>query len=91
MCKIRLYTSNAMPMSFNVILLHAHVHNCGIDAAMNPGMMLLLLLKYASSVLTILCCAAVDTATDPKAPRVAYTLEPDVIKEKTGLAYLHSR
>lgn len=34
--------------------------------------------------------AAVDTATDPKAPRIAKTAEPEDIQKATGLAYLHS-
>ncbi|KAL3160862.1 Methanethiol oxidase [Trebouxia sp. C0009 RCD-2024] len=33
---------------------------------------------------------AVDTATDPKAPRIAKTAEPEDIQKATGLAYLHS-
>lgn len=31
-----------------------------------------------------------DTATDPKAPRIAKTAEPEDIQKATGLAYLHS-
>lgn len=33
---------------------------------------------------------AVDTATDPRAPRLAHTLEPETIKEKTGATFLHT-
>ena len=36
------------------------------------------------------CAAAVDTATDPRAPKLAHTAEPEDIQSKTGLAYLHS-
>ncbi len=31
-----------------------------------------------------------DTATNPKAPRIAKTAEPEDIQKATGLAYLHS-
>ena len=31
-----------------------------------------------------------DTATNPKAPRVAKIAEPEEIQKATGLAYLHS-
>lgn len=34
--------------------------------------------------------AGVDTATDPRAPRLAHVVESSAIQEKTGLAYLHS-
>lgn len=34
--------------------------------------------------------AAVDTATDPKAPRIASVAEPEDIQKATGLGYLHS-
>ena len=34
--------------------------------------------------------AGVDVATDPRAPRIAKTVEPEEIQAKTGLAYLHS-
>lgn len=34
--------------------------------------------------------AAVDTATDPKAPRIASVAEPQDIQKATGLGYLHS-
>uniref|UniRef100_A0A7S0RZN5 Methanethiol oxidase n=1 Tax=Chlamydomonas leiostraca TaxID=1034604 RepID=A0A7S0RZN5_9CHLO len=33
---------------------------------------------------------AVDTATDPRAPRLAHTLEGQEIKAQTGLTYLHT-
>ncbi|KAK9855439.1 hypothetical protein WJX84_007786 [Apatococcus fuscideae] len=33
---------------------------------------------------------AVDTATDPKVPRIAKTAEPEDIQKATGLAYMHS-
>ena len=32
----------------------------------------------------------VDTATDPRAPQLKYTVESEDILEKTGLGYLHS-
>lgn len=31
-----------------------------------------------------------DTATDPRAPRIAKIAEPEDIQKVTGLAYLHS-
>ena len=31
-----------------------------------------------------------DTATDPKAPRIASVAEPEDIQKATGLGYLHS-
>lgn len=34
--------------------------------------------------------AGVDTATDPRAPALKYTVEPEEIQSKTGLAFLHS-
>ena len=34
--------------------------------------------------------AGVDVVTDPRAPRLAKTVEPEEIQSKTGLAYLHS-
>lgn len=34
--------------------------------------------------------AAVDTATDPRAPRLAKTVEPEEIQGKTGLSFLHT-
>ena len=34
--------------------------------------------------------AGIDVATDPRAPRIAKTVEPGEIQAKTGLAYLHS-
>ena len=37
-----------------------------------------------------LSTAGVDTATDPRAPRLAHVVESSAIQEKTGLAYLHS-
>ncbi len=34
---------------------------------------------------------AIDTATDPRAPKIAHILEPEEIKRKTGLTFLHTR
>lgn len=34
--------------------------------------------------------AGVDVATDPRAPKLAKTVEAEEIQSKTGLAYLHS-
>lgn len=35
-------------------------------------------------------CAAIDTATDPRAPRLLHTAEPADIQAATGYAYLHT-
>ena len=37
-----------------------------------------------------LSTVGVDTATEPRAPRLAHVVESSAIQEKTGLAYLHS-
>lgn len=69
-----------------ICLLSAVCYNC-CSTATSPAAQALIISPIAEQQAS---CAAVDTATDPYAPKLAYTAEPEDIQSKTGLAYLHS-
>lgn len=53
--------------------------------------------KYLRTPIILIDCparcgttAAVDVATDPRAPRLHKVVEPEEIQSKTGLSYLHT-
>ena len=68
-----------------------HRRACTFHCCDPPAQLAVTPLQALSIILVIAhFSAAVDTATDPKAPRIAKTAEPEDIQKATGLAYLHS-
>ena len=59
--------------------LHVHVLMTGLTHAKS----------WRLRSLTLVCAAGVDVATDPRAPRIAKIVQPEDIREKTGVTSPH--